>query len=247
MKNRSFQIALSAVSCALASIFMIVGMNVPFVFATGYIFAEIALMLPLAKDFRIGGFLAFAASALICLPLGGIAAFYKFFPFIVFFGLHPLINALFGKSRLNRWFAFAVKAVWFVGAMCGAWAIFCAMTEVSLPFAWMYDWAYLLIVVGGAAVFFVYDWLMQRAQKLVCFYISKIDGSKTAKGAHKRVPDVRDDIADVFGGAPLSCDGGGEEKTEKDRDETAGQDGGQGARREEKNEKKDNEENVDGQ
>ena len=247
MKKKSFQIALSAVSAALATVFMIMGLNVPSMFISGYVFAGIALMLPLAENFRAGGFLAYVATSLLCLPFGGIVYFYKLFPFVAFFGLHALVNSFQTKWKINRWIAWAVKAVWFVGAMCGAWAIFCAMTEVSLPFAWMYDWAYLLIVVGGAAVFFVYDWLMQRAQKLVCFYVSKIDGSKTAKGAHKRVPDVRDDIADVFGGAPLSCDGGGEEKTEKDRDETAGQDGGLGARREEKNEKKDNEENVDGQ
>lgn len=179
---------------------MLIGLNVPFAFVTGYIFAGISLMLPLAEDFRAGGFLAFLAAALICLPLGGIAVFYKFFPFIAFFGLHPLVNCIFKRRKIGKWIAFAVKEVWFVGAMCGAWAIFCAMTEVSLPFAWMYDWAYLIIAVGGAAVFFVYDWLMLRAQKLMDFYVAKI-GGKGGKSAPGRgaVPSVRDDAAEVFG------------------------------------------------
>ena len=86
MKKRSFSVALSAVSCALASVFMIVGQTVPFAFATAYLFAAIALMLPLAKDLRLGGFLAYVATSLICLPFG-LREFYKYLPFIAFFGL----------------------------------------------------------------------------------------------------------------------------------------------------------------
>ena len=72
MRGKSFSIALSAVSCALATVFMSLGINIPVLMLTGYVFASVALMLPLAKDFRPGGFLAYVATSLLCLAFGGI-------------------------------------------------------------------------------------------------------------------------------------------------------------------------------
>ena len=94
MRGKSFSIALSAVSCALATVFMSLGINIPVLMLTGYVFASVALMLPLAKDFRPGGFLAYVATSLLCLAFGGIAFFYRLFPFIAFFFFHPLVNSL---------------------------------------------------------------------------------------------------------------------------------------------------------
>lgn len=197
MKKRSFQIALSAVSAALATVFMIIGLNVPFAFITGYIFGAIALMLPLAEGFWAGGFLAYLAASLLCLPFGGIAVFYKLFPFIAFFGLHPLVNSFQRKWKINRWIAWAVKAVWFVGMLCAAWALFSGM--FSVRYEWLEIWAYPIIVVGGAAVFLLYDWLMIKAQDLVDLYVLKIDrGGRGKSGIAKRTG-PREDVADVFG------------------------------------------------
>lgn len=197
MKNRSFQIALSAVSAALAAVFMIIGLNVPFTFIVGYVFAGVALMLPLAKNFRAGGFLAYAAASLLCLPLGGIANFYKHFPFIVFFGLYPVATSLQEKWKIGRWVAFPVKAVWFDGMLCATWALFSEM--FALPFDWMRDWIWLILIVGGTAVFFLYEWMMYEAKKLVSLYVSKIDksGGRRTK-TNPQTP--RDDVGDVFGG-----------------------------------------------
>ncbi len=217
MKKRSFQIALSALSCALATVFMAVGLNVSFLFITGYIFAGIALMLPLAEDFRAGGFLAFAATALLCLPFGGIAYFYKLFPFIAFFGLHPLVNSLQRKYKIRRWVAWAVKAVWFDGMLCAAWALFSEL--FTLPFAWMEDWIYLILIVGGAVVFLPYDWLMMRAQGLVDHYVAKA-GRRPPRGKPPQASGVRDDLGDVFGedASAGGADGAdGQEGGEQDR------------------------------
>ena len=154
MKKKSFQVALSAISCALAVIFMAAGLNIPMAFASGYVLASLALMLPLAKEMRLGGFLAYAGACLLCLPFGGIAQFYKLFPFVVFFGLHPLVNSFQQRLKINRFVAFAVKDVWFVGSMMLSWLLFDAAVEISLPFAWMYDWIWLLIAAGGTVLFF---------------------------------------------------------------------------------------------
>ena len=58
MKKKSFQVALSAISCALAVIFMAAGLNIPMAFASGYVLASLALMLQLAWEMRLGEFLA---------------------------------------------------------------------------------------------------------------------------------------------------------------------------------------------
>ena len=198
MKKKSFSIALAALSCALATVFMAIGMNVSFILISGYIFAEIALMLPLAKNFRAGGFLAYVATALLCLPFGGIAMFYKLFPFIVFFGLHPLVNSFQEKWRINKWVAWAVKAAWFVGMLCASWALFSNLFQVA--YEWLEVWAYPILIVGGAALFILYDWLMRKAQLLVNFYVSKVDRSGGAKGGKSvRGIGYRDDVDEVFG------------------------------------------------
>lgn len=58
-KLSSFSLALAAVACALATIFLALGINVPFLLASGYLFGSIFLMLPLAKDLRLGALLAY--------------------------------------------------------------------------------------------------------------------------------------------------------------------------------------------
>ena len=195
MRKKSFQVALSAVSCALATVFMAIGINVPMAFASGYLLGSLALMLPLAMDMRLGGFLAYVGACLLCLPFGGIAQFYKLFPFVVFFGLHPLVNSFQRKYNINRWIAFVVKDVWFVGCMMLSWLMFDAVVEISLPFAWMYDWIYLIIAAGGTVLFFVYDWLILRAQRIVDTYVARIDRS----GRNQPPKAPPQEFGDVFG------------------------------------------------
>ena len=195
MKKKSFQVALSAISCALAVIFMAAGLNIPMAFASGNVLASLALMLPLAKEMRLGGFLAYAGACLLCLPFGGIAQFYKLFPFVVFFGLHPLVNSFQQRLKINRFVAFAVKDVWFVGSMMLSWLLFDAAVEISLPFAWMYDWIWLLIAAGGTVLFFVYDWLILRAQRIVNTYVARID--RSGKNQPPKAPPQ--EFGEVFG------------------------------------------------
>lgn len=199
MKKKSFEIALAAVSCAIATLFVaVLGINTSFAFLLGYVIGAVALMLPLSKRFWWGSVMAYIATCLLCLAFNGIPLFYKLFPFVAFFGLHPLANALQQKFKVNRWIAFVVKDVWFVGMLCGAWALFNAMTEVSLPYAWMYDWAYPIIVVIGSLLFVFYDWLMFRSQKLVDYYVLRIERGKGNTNIPPSAPIQEDKTFDVF-------------------------------------------------
>ena len=198
MKRKSFQIALAAVSCALALIFMTLGINVSVLIVTGYVFGSVSLMLPLAKNFYAGAALAYAATVLLCLPFGGIALFYKLFPFVAFFGLHPLVNALQEKFRLNKWVMLAVKAVWLDAVLCCSWLLTEFMAGgLELPFEWMRDWIYLILILFGTAVIFPYDWAMARFQKAMRYYVSKIERGRGAASP----PPPQDDAEepDIFG------------------------------------------------
>ena len=216
MRGKSFSIALSAVSCALATVLVCLGVNIPVLMFTGYVFGSVVLMLPLAKDFRLGGFLAYLATCLLCLAFGGIAYFYRLFPFVAFFGLHPLVNSLQKRYNIKKWVARPIKAVWFDGMLCATVALlFSFNVEITLPFNWPEGWLYLIVVVLGTLVFLPYDWVMFRFQQFVDFYVRKLErgrGGKAAPPGGNAAQGGRNDADDVFGSAPPtgSVPGGGE-------------------------------------
>ena len=108
-KISAYEIALSAISCAIAAIALTVGtLYTPLLF-TGYLLACFALMIPLSKNCYWGDVLAFIGAGILALMFNGFNIF-DTLPFLVFFGLHPLVNALQLKFKINRWIALAVKA-----------------------------------------------------------------------------------------------------------------------------------------
>ena len=92
--SHSFEIALSAISCAVAVVCLLVGFWSDILLASGYLFAMVALMVPLSKRFYVGGFLAYMGTVILAIIMGAAARFWDLVPFIMFFGLHPLINCL---------------------------------------------------------------------------------------------------------------------------------------------------------
>lgn len=240
MRKKSFSIALSALACALAAVFMGLAINIPVLTLSGYVIASAALMLPLAKDFRLGGFLAYLATCLLCLAFGGIAYFYRLFPFVAFFGLHPLVNVLLKRRRIGRWPAWIFKAVWFDAMLCCTVLLMAAASiDIVLPFGWHSGWIYPIVIVSGTLVFLPYDWLMLRFQNFADYYIQKLDKGRPSSGGGENTRE-RGDSDDVFGADPLEGIGGepsegtggeprgGTENEKKDPVETGEKDGGEG-------------------
>lgn len=162
-------------------------------------------MLPLAKDFRLGGFLAYLATCLLCLAFGGIAYFYRLFPFVAFFGLHPLVNALQKRYTVRKWLAWPLKAVWFDGMLCATVALLFAFNvDIALPFGWSAAWIYPIVVALGTLVFLLYDWVMFRFQRFADYYVRKIERGRGGKVPPQPGPQgMRSDADDVFGCDPL--------------------------------------------
>ncbi len=172
MKKRfsAYEIALSALSCAMATILLTIGVYSEILLFTGYLFSCIALMLPLAKKSYRGYALAYVATCLLAF-LFNPARFFDLLPFVMFFGLHPLINELQLKTKINRWVACAAKALWFDITMFLIWKfIFGGMT--TLPFVDKYFFPILLVF--GSLFFILYDNAMYRWRSFVNALVKRI-------------------------------------------------------------------------
>ena len=167
--SRSFEIALSAISCAVAVIFLLLGFWSDVLLASGYLFGMVALMVPLSKGFLRGGALAYVGTVILALVMGAAAKFWDLVPFIMFFGLHPLVNALQLRFNINRWIALAVKTVWFDFTLWVAYILIFggvlggAAADNSF-YQFVNRYIYLIIFVGGTLIFFPYDYLIFKVQ-----------------------------------------------------------------------------------
>lgn len=184
--NKSFEVALSGIACALCVIFLSLGILSGWLLATGYCVGIIALMLPLSKGFYKGGFLAYLAACVLTVIMGAAAKFWDIVPFIMFFGLHPLLN--FFQRRLSQKFnrkiltgiiCYFVKALWFDATLLvGYCLVYGGVLGGALFPQQVYDvvnqYIFVVIFVGGTVAFALYDFLVFKCQSAVDRLVSKI-------------------------------------------------------------------------
>ena len=163
-KINAHEIALAGISTAIATLFLAVGNITSVLLFIGYLVGSISLSLPLAKGSYRGYAMAYASTVLLTvLIIGSAGYFVDLTPFIVFFGLHPLVNELQLRYRLPTMAAFLVKAAWFDGAMWLFWWLIVQTTGVS----WIDAYALPIILVGGTLFFWAYDNLFFRMRAQV--------------------------------------------------------------------------------
>ena len=165
------EVALAGISTAIATISLAVGNITAVLLFTGYLVASIALSLPLAKGSYTGYVLAYVATVLLTLLIIGTGGYFiDLLPFILFFGLHPLLNELQVKYRIHRWLALIVKTVWFDGAMLLFWWLIVQTTGVT----WLDAYALPIILIGGSMLFFFYDRTFFRLRFVVYALVKRI-------------------------------------------------------------------------
>lgn len=173
-KSRSFEIALSAMACAVAAAFLMLGSINQYLLATGYIVGMFALMVPLSKGFVWGDVLAFAAASFIALPL----SLWKVIPFVVFFGLHPVVNYLqkkYVKKTPFKCLCLLLKALWFDGAMLLSYFVLTNMAGMAEVFnEWIGEYLYLVIFAGGTVFFVFYDVMVFLCQRSADRVVARI-------------------------------------------------------------------------
>ena len=164
------EIALSGVSCALATLLLTIGVYSGVLLFTAYLFGSVALMLPLAKKSYRGYALSYVATCALVL-IFDVARFFDVLPFICFFGLHPLVNELQLKTKINRWAAFAVKAAWFDGTMYLIWRF---LFEMTTQLVFVDKYFIPILLVFGTALFYLYDYTSFRCRMLVNSLVARI-------------------------------------------------------------------------
>ena len=163
--------ALAGVSTAIATLFLAVGNFTSILLFIGYMVASIALSLPLAKKSYIGYAMAYVATLLLTVLIIGTAGYFlDLLPFMLFFGLHPLLNELQERLQVKKWLAFLVKCVWFDGAMLLFWWLIVQTTGVT----WLDAYALPIILIGGSTLFFFYDRTFFRLRFVVYALVKRI-------------------------------------------------------------------------
>ncbi len=173
-KISAYEIALSAMACALATLCMTIGVYTEIFLFTGYLLGAVALMMPLAKQSYRGYALAYLATCILSLIFNA-ARFWNVLPFVLFFGLHPLVNELQLKIKINRWVACAIKAVWFDGTMYLVWRFIFGMTT-TVPLIDQYIIPF--VIVFGSAFFVFYDYATYKCRATVNTMVYRIDKRK---------------------------------------------------------------------
>ena len=170
-KINAHEIALAGISTAIATVFLAVGNITSVLLFIGYLVGSVALSLPLAKGSYRGYAMAYVATVLLTLLIIGSAGYLvDLTPFIVFFGLHPLVNELQLRFRIPTTAAFVVKAAWFDGAMWLFWWLIVQTTGVS----WIDAYALPIILVGGTIFFWVYDRTFFQIRQQVFALVKRI-------------------------------------------------------------------------
>lgn len=167
--KRSQVIALSAMAAALCSLFLTLGAYVSVLDVSCYMFASVMLMIPLFVNQFLGAFLAYLAAGLMALLFSG-GNFFAILPYVFFFGLHPIVNAFQVKKNINKYLAFAVKAVWFDVSV---YVMYRFLSVFTVEIQFIADNIIWIIAVGGTLIFVLYDFVMMRMQGVVNYYIKR--------------------------------------------------------------------------
>ena len=170
--SKSFEIALSAIACAFAAMFLMLGSVSPFLLAAGYVVGAFAIMVPLSKDFVWGASLSYLAAGLIAVWLSPP----RILAYALFFGLHPIVNYLQRKYIKKLPFHAAIeliKAVWFDLAMWLSYYVLTRAAGMVFP-EYIEKYFYLVIFLGGTLFFFVYDFMIFQCQKSADIAIRRI-------------------------------------------------------------------------
>ena len=163
-------VSLSAVSSALALICLVFGSYVDLFSLSCLFMASLALMLPLAKGYKMGAFLAYLATGLLTMIFVGIIP-HVIIPYVMFFGLHPLVNHLQKQYKINVVLATLVKGVWFIGTL---YVMYFATTMFVDVHPIIERYIHYFLTIGGALIFVIYDSLMIRFQKSVNAIVYKL-------------------------------------------------------------------------
>lgn len=169
MKNGKL-IAVSAISTALGVVFLIIGAYFQTLDLSCLFMASLTVMLPLSKNSVKGALLTYGATAILAF-LFAINRFHLSLLYLIFFGLHPIINKFHIENISKRWYLFIVKGVLFLGA---CYLMFYAFSMFIVENQFVNEILPIFIAVLGVLFYIVYDFIMIRFQKMTASLIKRL-------------------------------------------------------------------------
>lgn len=155
------EVAYAAVASALSAAFLAVGFYLQLAEFLWYFLATMMIMIPLTRGYIRGALFAYAVSSLLGLLLCAFQ-FYFILPYVVFMGLHPVVNAFMDKQHFNVWVGHLIKAVWFDAAVY----LIIRFTQLFLFIDLRAGGWTLAIVLGvSTLVYFFYDFAIRLVSR----------------------------------------------------------------------------------
>ena len=163
-------VALSSISTAFATLLLVLGSYIEVLDLSCLFLASLALMMPLAKDYKLGAFLSYIATVILTVLLTGLRL-QVIIPFAMFFGLHPLANYFQRKLKINKILATAIKCVWFVGTL---YVMYFATKIFASPNPLIEQYIHYVLTIGGVVAFIAYDMAMNTFERAIKNIVLKL-------------------------------------------------------------------------
>lgn len=156
-------VALSAMCTTMSATLLVLGAYFPTLSYSMIFLASVVILLPLAKNTYKGALLTVIASALLSFFIAAFS-FETSLPYILFFGFHPIVSKFFKEKGLNKFLAFVIKDLWFVGAMLVCYFV----TDLFVTDDEFFQkYMIYFVTFGGAVLFIVYDRMFDYFQRAV--------------------------------------------------------------------------------
>ncbi len=172
MKN-SKTIAVAGVTSALSLIVLALGTYIEVVDLSCLFIASLFIMLPLAKNsFKSAVLCYLAVSILSLIFTASTGRFSITVMYVAFFGLYPLALHVERVKKVNKFISYPIKAIWFIGTCFLMYFVFkmFVLTNQALE-----KYIVALIIFGGLIIFFMFDYMMKRFQKLTDQIVERLN------------------------------------------------------------------------
>ena len=174
---KSKLIALSAISASFITIVLSLGAYIELIDMASIVIASVFVLMPLYYKSYLGSFLSYLAGGLLAFIISGFN-FYSlvFVGYFGLFGLYPIVNFLFKEKSLNKYAAFIIKFIWFVGGMIGLYFYYTAFygLDLSENLEFLRPYVLLIYSVFSVGFYFVFDYAINKLKRIIDYYLNRI-------------------------------------------------------------------------
>lgn len=159
-------IALCGISAAFGSICLVFLTIAPTGKLALFALSSVALMIPLSKKQYVYTFLTMLATAFIAYITGGLLVF---LPYLLGFGVHPIINAMLSKYNVKYGIAIKLicKLIYFIIVL------YILFTLAYLAKLFLVEIEFYILALLAAPLFIIYDYIMIALQKRIDYLIDR--------------------------------------------------------------------------